>query len=259
MKKIIVELSKYFNKCFLGSNPIENEENVIKENNIKEEEPIFGAPVKEGEKYSHVKILIDNGHGVNTMGKCSPYSASKVKPAIEFKEYKWNREISKVIVEHLKEKGYNVDILVPEDIDISLTERTARVNKICKEYGKTNVLLVSVHANAAGNGTSWLNAKGWSAFTSKGHTKSDILSEYLYDAAEKYFVNRKIRVDNQDGDRDWESNFYICQKTNCAAVLTENFFYDNVDDVKYILSDEGREAVIKTHVEGIINYIKNTY
>ena len=34
---------------------------------------------------------------------------------------------------------------------------------------------------------------------------------------------------------------------------------EGVDDVKYILSDEGREAVIKTHVEGITNYIKNTY
>jgi N-acetylmuramoyl-L-alanine amidase len=254
MKKIIVELSKYFKKCFLGSNPMENEENVK-----KEEEPILGTPIKEGEKYSHVKILIDNGHGVDTMGKCSPYSATKVEPAIEFKEYKWNREISIVIVEHLKEKGYNVELLVPEITDISLSERANRVNKFCKEYGKTNVLLVSVHANAAGNGTSWLNAKGWSAFTTKGHTKSDILSEHLYDAAEKYFVNRKIRVDKQDGDRDWESNFYICQKTNCAAVLTENFFYDNVDDVNYILSEEGRNAVIKTHVDGIINYINDTY
>lgn len=259
MKKIIVELSKYIKNCFLGNNPIENEENVIKENNIKEEEPIFGTPIKEGEKYSHVKILIDNGHGVNTMGKCSPYLASKVKPAIEFKEYKWNREISTVIVEHLKEKGYNADILVPEDIDISLTERTTRVNKICKEYGKTNVLLVSVHANAAGDGSKWMTAKGWSAYTSKGQTNSDKLADYLYEEAEKNFPDRKIRTDYQDGDKDWEENFYICQKTKCIAVLTENFFYDNVDDVNYILSDEGKNAVVKTHVDGIRKYIKNTF
>ena len=46
---------------------------------------------------------------------------------------------------------------------------------------------------------------------------------------------------------------------NVPAVLTENFFYDNEDDVKYILSEEGRKAVIKTHIDGITNYIKDTF
>ena len=72
-------------------------------------------------------------------------------------------------------------------------------------------------------------------------------------------MGRKIRTDNSDGDKDWETNFYICQKSKCPAVLTENFFYDNEDDVKYILSEEGRKAVIKTHIDGIINYIKDTF
>ena len=62
-----------------------------------------------------------------------------------------------------------------------------------------------------------------------------------------------------DGDKDWESNFYVIHKTKCPAILTENFFYDNVDDVTYILSDEGKRAVVKTHVDAIINYIKDTY
>ena len=104
-----------------------------------------------------------------------------------------------------------------------------------------------------------MTAKGWSAFTTKGNTKSDIIAEYLYTEAEKNFVGRKIRTDKSDGDKDWEINFYICKKTKCPAVLTENFFYDNEDDVKYILSEEGRKAVIKTHIDGITNYIKDTF
>ena len=39
-----------------------------------------------------MKILIDNGHGIDTLGKRSPYSASGVMPAIPFFEYKWNVE-----------------------------------------------------------------------------------------------------------------------------------------------------------------------
>ena len=127
------------------------------------------------------------------------------------------------------------------------------------EYGSGNVILISVHANAAGNGQKWMTAKGWSAFTTRGNTKSDKLAEFLYDAATVNFPDRKIRTDKSDGDRDWETNFYICLHSKCPAVLTENFFYDNTDDVQYILSDEGREAVIKTHIDGITNYIKDTF
>lgn len=224
-----------------------------------EEGVVLETPKVVEPQYPNVKILIDNGHGNNTAGKRSPYSLCGVEPAIDFYEYKWCREIAKEIVEELKQKGYNADLLVTEDIDISLAERVNRVNNVCKEFGKENVLLVSIHANAAGNGTKWMTAKGWSAFTTVGHTQSDTLAEYLYDEAEKNFYDRKIRTEKSDGDRDWESNLYICQKTKCAAVLTENFFYDNEDDVKYILSEEGRQAVIKTHVNGIINYVNDIY
>ena len=223
------------------------------------EEIVLETPKVAEPQYLNVKILIDNGHGNNTVGKRSPYSLCGVEPAIDFYEYKWNREIAKEIVEGLKQKGYNADLLVTEDIDISLTERVNRVNNVCNEFGKENVLLVSIHANAAGSGKKWMTAKGWSAFTTIGNTRSDILAEYLYEEAEKNFYDRKIRTDKSDGDNDWESNFYICQKSKCPAVLTENFFYDNEDDVKYILSEEGRQAVIKTHIDGIINYIKDTF
>lgn len=237
----------------------ENNEPII-ETPIKiEKEEVLETPKIIEPQYPNVKILIDNGHGNNTSGKRSPYSQNKVSPNISFYEYKWNREITKPIVDGLKEMGYNADLLVTEDIDISLTERASRVNKVCAEYGSGNVILISVHANAAGNGQKWMTAKGWSAFTTKGNTKSDTIAEYLYAEAEKNFVGRKIRTDNSDGDKDWETNFYICQKSKCPAVLTENFFYDNEDDVKYILSEEGRKAVIKTHIDGIINYIKDTF
>lgn len=205
---------------------------------------------------SKVKILIDNGHGDNTPGKRSPFSCYGTLPEIPFFEYKWNREIAEPLVERLKDLGYDAELIVPEITDISLGERVRRVNNICSKLGAGNVILVSVHANAAGNGKEWLSGRGWSAYTTKGTTKSDIFAEYLYKAAEKNFVGKKLRKDMSDGDSDQEANFYIIKNTNCPAVLTENFFYDNVEDVKYILSEEGREAVIQTHIDGIIDFIK---
>lgn len=253
---MIKYLDEFFKMLFSKK---ENNEPIIETPTKIEKVEVLETPKVIEPQYPNVKILIDNGHGNNTSGKKSPYSQNKISPNIDFYEYKWNREIAKPIVDGLKEMGYNADLLVTEDIDVSLTERANRVNMVCAEYGSGNVILISVHANAAGNGQKWMTAKGWSAFTTKGNTQSDTIAEYLYAEAEKNFVGRQIRTDKSDGDKDWETNFYICQKSKCPAVLTENFFYDNEDDVKYILSEEGRKAVIKTHIDGITNYIKDTF
>lgn len=195
----------------------------------------------------YMKILIDNGHGENTKGKRSPDGI--------LREYAYTREIADAVVKELKKLGYDAERIVTETKDISLSERVKRVNKVCNELGTSNVLLVSIHCNAASNGE-WVNARGWCAYTSKGKTKSDILAEHIYAEAEKQFIGHKIRTDKQDGDKDWEENFSMIYNTKCIAVLTENFFMDNKEDVAYLLSEEGKKAIVNTHVYGIINYIK---
>ena len=50
-------------------------------------------------------------------------------------------------------------------------------------------------------------------------------------------------------------NFYILRHSLCPAVLTENFFMDNLSDLEYLQSRVGKQAVVDTHVEGIIDYL----
>ena len=194
-----------------------------------------------------MKILIDNGHGLNTPGKRSPDGT--------FLEASYNREIAKRIVADLIDKDYDAQLLVPEDHDIPLSERAKRVNTVCSVLGKSNVILVSIHVNAAGNGSKWLNATGWSVYTCKGQTASDKLAECLCQAAIKNFPGRRIRTDMSDGDFDWEEGFYILRKSLCPAVLTENFFMDSQSDLEYLQSRAGKQAIIDTHIEGIVEYI----
>ena len=56
---------------------------------------------------------------------------------------------------------------------------------------------------------------------------------------------------------DWEENFYILRHSLCPAVLTENFFMDNPQDLDYIQSRAGKQAIIDTHVEGITEYLSS--
>lgn len=208
-------------------------------------------------------ILIDNGHGSNTEqnGKFSPKLTSDMKIGDEFtnggrfREWKYNRVIATGIVRTLKDMGYDVRLVTPEDKDISLSERIRRINTICNKEGASNVMLISVHANAVGDGSQWMTGKGWECHTTKGKTKSDKLADFLYARAKKNLEGRKIREDWSDGDIDKEANFYIIQKAYCPAVLTENFFYDNKDDLAYLTSDVGVQGVIRLHVEGIIDFI----
>ena len=38
--------------------------------------------------------------------------------------------------------------------------------------------------------------------------------------------------------------------------MTENLFQDNMEDVDFLLSEEGKKSIVETHVIGIINYLK---
>ena len=194
-----------------------------------------------------MKILIDNGHGLMIAGKRSPDG--------QFREPYYNREIAKRVVADLVDRGYDAELLVPEDDDIALAERVRRVNSVCFLLGKSNVILVSIHVNAASDGTKWMNASGWSVYTCKGRTSSDKLADCLCESAIKNFPGRRIRTDMSVGDMDWEENFYILRKSLCPAVLTENFFMDSHSDLEYLQSKAGKQAIIDTHIEGIIEYL----
>ena len=192
-------------------------------------------------------ILIDNGHGIETICNGSPDG--------RLREYKYAREIAAEVVKRLKTMDYNAQLLVTEEKDISLGTRCKRVNDICKHFGTSNVLLVSIHLNAKGNGSAWMDARGWQACLSlNSSAKSKQLASYLFDAAQAQGL--KMRSP-KPGQKWWPQNLAICRDTDCAAVLTESGFMDNKQDVEFLLSDKGRETIISLHVEGIINYIKS--
>ncbi len=212
-----------------------------------------------------MKILIDNGHGVNTAGKCSPDK--------RLREYAWARDIARRLEQALKAQGYDAERIVTEETDISLTERCRRANALCTRLGTANCILVSIHSNAAGGDGKWKTAGGWCVYTSPGRTKADDLATSLWNAAnvalkpyaEKFKVlqaqgvydRRQVpfRADWSDGDPDYEARFTILTGTRCPAVLTESLFQDNKGDVDFLLSEEGKQAIVNLHVEGIKNYL----
>ena len=204
-----------------------------------------------------MKILIDTGHGENTPGKCSPDG--------RLKEWIYTREIADRIVTGLREKGFNAERIVKENIDIPLSVRCRRANNIYRET-EGNAILISIHCNAAGYGTDWLTARGWSVFVSNNASvNSKRLAMCLAESAKAKSAKAKsakaksafVRQPVQE-QLFWIQNLAICRDTICPAVLTENFFQDNKKDVEFLLSAEGKQLVVQTHIDGITDYLKDT-
>ena len=191
-----------------------------------------------------MKVLIDNGHGENTPGKRSPDG--------RLREWAYSREIADMVVAGLRKLGIESERIVKEDSDAPLSERCRRANAIYKDTGKKTIL-VSIHCNAAGSGASWMNAYGWSVFVSNNASASSKkLAASLCEVADSLKLQVRRPVAKQPY---WEQNLAICRDTKCPAVLTENFFQDNKDDVEFLLSLQGKDAVARIHIEGITKYL----
>lgn len=191
------------------------------------------------------KILLDNGHGIDTPGKRSPIW----KDGKQLFEYEFNRDIVSRLSNLLSDAKVSHKIIVPEIYDVPLTERCRRANKEFANNGR-NSILISIHANAGG-GT------GWECFTSIGDTKADALATYLCKEAQRELKEFSMRFDYSDKDPDKESQFYILRNTICPAILSENLFMDTERDCRFIMSDKGRDRIANLHLKGIKKMVDN--
>lgn len=189
-------------------------------------------------------IIIDAGHGNNSPGKRSPIW----KDGKQLFEWEFNRDIATRISHKLAAAGIRSRLLVTEKEDIQLSERCRRVNNICRMHGKDNCILISIHANAGG-GT------GFEVFTSPGNTKADEYATIMLDSLKYSFPKEKIRTDYSDGDADKEARFYMLQKSQCPAILTENLFMDNETDCRKLMDDDFREQIADAHVRAIFQML----
>ncbi|MBP3511160.1 MAG: N-acetylmuramoyl-L-alanine amidase [Prevotella sp.] len=196
-----------------------------------------------------MKVLIDNGHGDPplTGGKCSPDH--------RLREYHYCRDIAQRVSRELSLLGIDTVLLVPEVTDTPLKERVRKANAWARKLGARNVVLVSIHNNAAGSDGEWHRASGFSVFVSKNASENSrrLARTFTERATEMGLMgNRSVPK-----ERYWVQSLAMTRDTLCPAVLTENLFQDNREDVDFLLSEEGKRAIVSLHVKSIIEYIKS--
>lgn len=208
-------------------------------------------------------VVWDPGHGINTPGK---HSTDK-----SLYEYQWNREMANKMDVLFKHEGIRSQIIVPEITDTKIRVRADRVNKLCDQYGKDNILLISVHVNAHKDGSVWTPAHGISSYVYRKEVKDKYGNVLRVEEASsrskkmatlfgESCVNNGLHLRVPDPYHNyWMENFGILRLTKCPAILTENFFMTNQTDLAFIKSEEGKEIIAKTHLEAVKSYLAYYY
>lgn len=196
-------------------------------------------------------IILDCAHGADVKGKCSPDGTHR--------EYKWSRLICVKLRDKLESLGYRVEYTNKTENEIGLSQRKNIANNI-KINSDQVKFLISLHNNAAGNGSNWTNATGFEIFTSKGQTLSDKFAQVIMSNLQKDFPESngfKHRVDLTDGDLDKEENFTVLMG-NYYGILLEWLFQDNKEDVKLLNDEIINNKLIDSLIKSI-NYINDNF
>lgn len=207
-------------------------------------------------------VIIDRAHGINTPGKCSPDAANGLKDSpYYYYEWQWSSLICTKLAERLKNYGFRVEFTVDpkNEREPGLRERAKVTNKIIKDNPDTHWIFISMHSNAAGDGYNWSNATGYSIYTTKGVSNSDILADCIINRAEEALplYSKNIRkYKDKYLERDMEEDFTVIYGAACPAVLAENWFHTTKSDVAWLKSEQGQKVIVDFHTKGILDYFK---
>ena len=190
-------------------------------------------------------LILDNGHGSNTPGKCSPDRT--------LREYAWARIMTDLIAKKARARGIRTEIIVPETTDVPLATRSARANALARKHGLKKCLFGSVHINAAGADGRWHDATGFTAWVAQNASRNSKTFARLVTAEMKARGLGGNRAPNPLGYHT--ANFAVIRRADCPAVLTENLFQDNRTEVRYLLSPQGQDTIAEAHVAAIEKYI----
>lgn len=179
-----------------------------------------------------LKIAIDAGHGPETAGKRIPDGSMR--------EFQFNSVVARYVRDELmKYDGVEVLFTHADDgsRDVPLKERT----EAASAWGAD--LLVSIHANAMGNG--WSSAKGIETYvyTSKPQAavtlanavhKQMILATGLYDRGVK------------------AANLHMVREGPLTSILVESGFMTNKDEAALLKTDAYRRKCAQAIIAGLV-------
>ena len=185
-------------------------------------------------------IAIDDGHGLSTAGKRTPFLPGTKQ---FMHENEFNSATAGYLKTNLERCGFKTLMVAQGDADTPLRVRTDTANNANADF------YISVHANAL-TGV-WGAQNGHDVFyypgSVEGKKAAIIINKYL--AQGTALKNRGVH----------EENFHVLRETHMPSVLIECGFMDNLREAKLLMSDEYRRECAEEICKGICEYFGVVY
>lgn len=159
------------------------------------------------------KIIVDAGHGSDTLGKRSPDGT--------LREFMFNEAVAINLKKLLSVQGFTVIFSHDGTRDVALSERISLANKL------RVAAFVSIHANAYG--TNWNDANGIETYTCLRPSKTSLIMAECVQQSLYLRTGRKNRGVKK-GD------FAVLRETKMPAILVECGFMTNKTEANLLKS-----------------------
>lgn len=195
-------------------------------------------------KASDYLVALDDGHGMETAGKRTPYIASIGR---SIKENEFNRAVVALLDKELKRCGFRTLLVAPTDADTPLKTRTDLANS-----KKANIY-VSIHYDAFDSMFNGNDPEGFTIFvylknkTMNSGKLANCVLKYLKEGTKQQ--NRGVK----------EADFHVLRETKMPAILTECGFMDNQREALLMIDPAFQKEVAVEHAKGICDYFGVAY
>ena len=176
-------------------------------------------------------IAVDAGHGGDASGAVGPTG---------LEEKIVNLSIATHIRSLLQERGVKVILTRSDDTNVSMPERTDAI------ISGGAQILVSIHCNAGGAGSSAEIVKGTSTYYR--HLGYQPLADIMYTRMLELGLNQFGMVGS--------FNFSLNAPTQLPNVLVETAFLSNPEDEMKLMDDNFRKAIAEKVVAGLEEFVK---
>lgn len=182
-------------------------------------------------------IVIDAGHGGEDTGSIG--IGKTYEKDITLK-------ISLKLKEELEKNNFKVTLTRKGDLSLGKTVKEDILNRVKIINNVKPDLFISIHLN----GVDVKSVRGVETYTKFLDEKSYLLGESIQDelSSIEYTKDRGVKDTS-------ERSLGILRNTNATGVLLELGFITNVDDEKYLISDEGQNTIVKCITNGVLNYL----
>ena len=182
------------------------------------------------------KVCLDAGHDASNLYNKSPDGS--------FYEHAFTLDMARRMEAILLRHGVSVTLTRPDGGAVSLEQRVHIANAI-----EGLDLFVSLHTNAAG-GTGWSSARGWSIYTSSENPAAarNLAAQDIIEQVQAAGVITRTPALLHE-------RFYVLRNTKAPAVLIEQGFHTNEEDVALLQSNAYRELLAKAQCKGILDFL----